>query len=161
VKKPKLVKHRTGPGPNDFVMIKKTGVEPVRFLPVLKKVFGNMLFLDPHGRHGVKNLIYVAASVGGWAARVYVRRYGPDGRLVGVFQPVRLFRGDGVTLSRADVLTWYRCMREVYNDLGLGLPVEELEHTLHCMDAAGKLTSREVAAAVKWLRNLYAQENTP
>jgi hypothetical protein len=151
--KPRLVRHHVGPGPNDYVLIKKTGVEGCRFIKKLKEVFPNRLFLDPYNKSGLKNLIYIAAGASG-TARVYVRQYGPGGKLEGVFQPVRLKRNGNL---RADVLTWVRCLWEVY-DLELPLPLFDVEYDIHCMNAADKMTALEAKQAIRWVTELYKKE---
>lgn len=145
-----IVKHKVGPGPNDYVYVKRFGVEPCRYTKRLQKVFPKARILDPHVRDptGRRNPIYVAS--GAFGPRVYVRQ--PDGALS---QPVHLtLTGD----LEGDVLTWYRCLREVYNDVGIGLQLEELELCLHCLNAANKITAKQANLAVKLLTRTYREE---
>lgn len=141
----RLVKHYVGDGPDDYTYVKRFGIEPCRFTATLQRVFPNANIRDPHLKDptGRRNPIYIAAGAAG-TARVYIRH--ADGSL---HQPVRLAGDTG-----ADVRTWYKCMREVYNDLGLPLPFEELEHHVHCLEAAGKLGGK-AGNAVRILRNIY------
>jgi hypothetical protein len=145
--KPKAVKCFTGPGPNDYILIGKAGIEPRRFLPLLRKVFPGLDFT------GKRDALYVAAGAAR-TARLYYRKE-RDGKLIGIVWPVELVR---TKYLKGDVLTWVRCLWEVHDDLGLGLPLFEVIHSLHCLDAGDFFAPGECTRAVKMVTNLYSRE---
>lgn len=151
--KKRFIKHSVGPGPNEYILVSPHGVEGYRFIKKLKEVFPNRLFLDPYNKSKLTNLIYIAPGVSR-TARVYVRKYGEGGKLVGVCQPVELVRSGNF---KADVLTWVRCLWEVYDDLDLPCPLADVEHHIHCLDAGEKMEPGDVTRALKWVRDLYRE----
>ena len=149
----RLKKHFIGKGKNDYVYVKPHGIEPYQFIPILRGVFPGLTFRDPYRRDptGRRNKIYIAAGVAG-TPRVYVRH--EDGT---VHQPVRLVIGED---TRDSVEAWYRCMREVYNDLELGLPLEELQYHLDCLVAGKKITQWQRTKAGHVLTRIYRDEGS-
>jgi hypothetical protein len=113
-------------------------IEPRRFHPALRRVFPNLVFLDPHQWPGHHNPICIAGGVAG-TATVFVRERDRRGRLVSV-PPARL-----TGFSPPSVGTWVNLMFDVYADLGLPLPAEVLTHHVFFLMCAGRLTKADAA----------------